>query len=224
MASLVLFSAVVAICTAGESDADGISAEYYDYNIGGKQYYEVEVTLDTPAIANVVGAKVIDSSGNVLGRQVGLFIQQGKTTGSLFLDAALADGVYDITAGDFSTKLTVGEPTPVPVPGPVPTIEISGDYTASIVEFGNMIYLAFIALDGKYIPAGDYTVIVSYLEYDDWADAMVVMEKRVTVTLDEPVPSGSLAKVDVPAISGIYAYTPEFTMGGDTVRGKTVLA
>jgi uncharacterized membrane protein len=30
--------------------------------------------------------------------------------------------------------------------------------------------------------------------------------------------------VDVPAIDGIYAYTAEFTLDGDTVRGKTVLA
>jgi len=121
-------------------------------------------------------------------------------------------------AVDFVYDVGLGQPAPTPEVG------ISENYTATVVEFNDAIYIAFIAADGKNIPAGEYTVIVSYLEYDDWADAMVVMEQRVTVVLDDAVANGSTVPVEVPAIDGIYAYTAEFTLDGDTVRGKTVLA
>ncbi|MBR2254353.1 MAG: hypothetical protein IJ856_00805, partial [Candidatus Methanomethylophilaceae archaeon] len=62
MSVAVIAALIASACVLAESDADGITATYYEYeDAKGVQYYEVEVLLDNPAVSNVIGAKVTDS-------------------------------------------------------------------------------------------------------------------------------------------------------------------
>jgi len=167
--------------------------------------FDVEVTgVDDPVVTYTMAANnyaIFDeSNGTIVGVAV------GQTVMTIAVEGTDLSVDVDITV--------VEEITPV----------YSQNYTVSIVQFGGEVYMAFLALDEGIIPAGEYFVVVNFIDISPRTGEAFVNETYIRGTIDVDIYTPYFVPIDASAISDIVAYTPVYSAAGVEVRGLTVNA